>query len=370
MSEKNNKLKTLIIFAPFIEIGGIEKNLVILTNYLAKHIRNIALITWNKKDKKLFNKRVKFIKPSSIFLRYKNRNVRNIISIFLLINFIINNKDSVIFSFQSNLYVTIVAKIFNIKNIIRIASYGWMLNRFKKIIFYLILRLPNQIIVNSNDLRKNLKKELNINSKCIYNPLNINQINNSKKTKKKLFKGGKKILKILFLGRLVHVKNPMMFVKALNIINKNINFRALIVGKGRLEEQISNYIKINNLEKKVKILKQNSNGMQFLNQCDLIILTSKYEGLPNVLIEAQFLKKYIISTNCKTGPSEILMGGKLGTLVNIDDYIGLKKKIEYFYYYKNSIEIKKKIREGFYHLYRFDFEKNCQNYKKVICKYL
>ena len=110
--------------------------------------------------------------------------------------------------------------------------------------------------------------------------------------------------------------------------------------------------------------------MQYLNQCDLLVLTSKYEGLPNVLIEAQYLKKYIISTNCKTGPKEILLNGKLGTLVKVGDYINLKKKIEYFYYNKTSKEVKNKLNKGFKYINRFDFDNNCKKLQKVIKQYL
>ena len=42
--------------------------------------------------------------------------------------------------------------------------------------------------------------------------------------------------------------------------------------------------------------------------------------MPNVILEAQTLKKYVISTNCPTGPKEILMNGKLGTLFEVGDY--------------------------------------------------
>ena len=68
MLKKNyNTSKTLIIYAPFIDIGGIEKNLVILTNYLTKNISKLTLVTWRKKDKKLFNKKVKIVNPGIFF---------------------------------------------------------------------------------------------------------------------------------------------------------------------------------------------------------------------------------------------------------------------------------------------------------------
>ena len=53
---------------------------------------------------------------------------------------------------------------------------------------------------------------------------------------------------------------------------------------------------------------------------DVFLLTSKYEGNPNILLEAAILKKLIISTDCSTGPKEILQNGKGGFLVKVGDY--------------------------------------------------
>ena len=61
---------------------------------------------------------------------------------------------------------------------------------------------------------------------------------------------------------------------------------------------------------------------------DLFILTSLYEGLPNVLLESIVLKKYIISSNCPTGPSEILNKGKYGELFPVKNYRNLSKKLD------------------------------------------
>ena len=369
MLKKNyNTSKTLIIYAPFIDIGGIEKNLVILTNYLTKNISKLTLVTWRKKDKKLFNKKVKIVNPGIFFSKINNRYIKNFISILILIKLILRDKNCIIFSLQSNLYVTLIAKIFNIKNIIRIASYGWMLSRLKKIIFYFILKLPNEVIVNSFEMKKILKKELNIDSICIYNPLNKLQILNEKKTNKKFFLNQKN-MKILFLGRFVDVKDPITFLKGLKELNKKIDYEALMVGNGGMKKTILRCIKNFDLYQKENY-KWKTKRMQVLDQCDLLILTSKFEGLPNVLIEAQYLKKYIISTNCKTGPKEILASGNYGTLINVGDFYNLKNKIEYFYYNRNKKKIRNKIKSGFKSLHRFDYKKNCKKFENIIQKYL
>ena len=120
----------------------------------------------------------------------------------------------------------------------------------------------------------------------------------------------------------------------------------------------------------MKIISGKQNAMQVLDQCDLLILTSKFEGLPNVLIEAQYLKKYIISTNCKTGPKEILASGNYGTLINVGDFYNLKNKIEYFYYNRNKKKIRNKIKSGFKSLHRFDYKKNCKKFENIIQKHL
>ena len=75
-----------------------------------------------------------------------------------------------------------------------------------------------------------------------------------------------------------------------------------------------------------------------MSKASLFVLSSKYEGLPNVLIEAQKYNLPIISSNCPSGPSEILINGKLGGLYPVGDY----KKL----YIKITFHILKKIQNG------------------------
>ena len=99
---------------------------------------------------------------------------------------------------------------------------------------------------------------------------------------------------------------------------------------------------------------------------DLFVLSSKYEGLPNVLLESVVLKKFIVSTDCPTGPSEILDKGKGGYLFDIGDHKNLSEII--FKYYKNKSISYPKIDHAYKRLYRFDFNKNMKNYLDVIKK--
>ena len=100
----------------------------------------------------------------------------------------------------------------------------------------------------------------------------------------------------------------------------------------------------------------------------MFILSSIYEGLPNVLLEAMSLKKFIISSNCLTGPKEILANGRYGYLFNVGNYSQLANKIKKFSSHKKLL--KNKTLLGFKSLDRFNYNKNCNEYFYTIIKHL
>ena len=76
------------------------------------------------------------------------------------------------------------------------------------------------------------------------------------------------------------------------------------------------------------------------------------------------MKKFIISSNCPTGPREILLNGKAGFLFNVGDYVKLSDLILYFS--KNKKSLSKKILTGYKNLNRFDYSQNLKKYLNVI----
>ena len=77
----------------------------------------------------------------------------------------------------------------------------------------------------------------------------------------------------------------------------------------------------------MRIINFLDNPYPIIRETELFILSSKYEGLPNVLLESLVLKKMIISSNCRTGPKEILLNGKGGLLFKVGNHKDLYKKI-------------------------------------------
>ncbi len=367
MSKKN-----LLIFMPSVDGWGVEKNFFLIINYLSKNFSNIFLITSDKSIKKRINRNINLISPNSNFWQTKSRYSKYFICIIYLIKFLIFNRNTLVFSFQANLYAILISKIFCQKIITRSnsSSEGWSQNFIKKFIYKIFLKLSDQVIVNSYDFKKELDNKFSINSIIIFNPLNKSEI--QRKSKEKLrfnfYKNNK--IKLITVGRLVDQKDQLTLLKAINLI-KNINIQLLIIGDGEKKKNLINYLNKKKLSSIVKIISYKMNPYNYIKKSNIFILTSKFEGLPNVLLETQALKKYIISTNCPTGPREILLNGKAGDLIKIGDYKTLSKKILDYSSRNNKYKnkLKKKINFGYQNLDRFDYYLNMKKYYNLIKKH-
>ncbi len=108
-----------------------------------------------------------------------------------------------------------------------------------------------------------------------------------------------------------------MLLKSFNIVNrKNKNINLLIIGDGKKFKEFREYIIHHNLENNVQILRNIKNALPYIKKSDLYVSTSKYEGFPNVIIEATTLDVPTISIKYKSGLSEILLNGKGGLLIS------------------------------------------------------
>tara|TARA_B100000767_G_C19770667_1_gene539771 strand:+ start:954 stop:2051 length:1098 start_codon:yes stop_codon:yes gene_type:complete len=364
------KQKKLIIFMPSIEGGGVEKNLFIISSYLSTKIKKVYLITASKKYKKQFNKKINLILPRFNFWDKFGRKIKYLVCLYLLLKKIIFEKDILILSFQANIYCIILCKVFRKKIIVRSNSSpsGWSSNYIKNSIFKIILNKADKILVNSFQFKLQLKKRFNVLAECIYNPLDKKNIIKKSKLKSIKIFNSKKKLKIINVGRFVDQKNQITLLKALKFIEEKINFEAVLVGSGNLQKLLFNFTKKYNLQKKIRFIDFVNNPYPLIKQADIFILSSNYEGLPNVLLESIVLNKFIISSNCPTGPKEILLNGKGGLLFKVGNYKELGNKI--LYYTNNKRKCQLMLGNSIKHLDRFDHDVNLKKYLTVIEKFI
>jgi glycosyltransferase involved in cell wall biosynthesis len=210
-----------------------------------------------------------------------------------------------------------------------------------------------------------MDKKYKIKSVCILNPFIFNKIKSNSLVKmKKIYSTN--VLKIISVGRLTLQKDFMTLLKAIKLVKKR-RIQLIIIGKGVEKNNLLKFIKNNKLNNSVKLIGYKKNPFKYIRQSYIFILTSIFEGSPNVLIEAQYLKKYIISTDCPTGPREILQNGKFGELVKMGDYKNIARKLENYSY--NGV-VKKKVIRGFNNIKNYDHKKNCMKYYNLINEYL
>ena len=360
-----NKKKELIMFMPFIGGGGVEKNLFIIANFLSKKIDKVTICTISKNKKKKFNDKINFLIPKKNTSNIKNIRIKYLLALYELFKYLLIKRDAIVISFQANIYCIIICKLLNIKIIVRSNSSpeGWYHNWIKKMIYKKIISMADKVIVNSLDFKKQMEKKFNIQVDCIFNPLDLREI--IKKSKYKIKNNFyDKGFRIINIGRMTEQKDQITILKAINILKDKFKFKLIILGRGSEKEKLLEFIKKNKLEKLVKLIDFIENPYPYLKSANLFVLSSKYEGLPNVLLEAASLKKLIISTDCPTGPREILNNGKGGILFSVGNYEELSRKI--LLCYRNKKKFNTKIKHNFKNLKRYDFNENINKYFLLI----
>ena len=183
----------------------------------------------------------------------------------------------------------------------------------------------NSIHIN-RDLRDNFCVDIPM--KVIYNPIDIPNL-------KSIYDLPEKTIDIIWVGKLNSIKNPNLLVNSLML--SQIKPRVTFLGEGLLSDNLK-YIS-RNLD--VKFEGKVNNVAHFLNLSKVLVLTSNSEGFPNVILEGMSYGLPIISTNCQSGPLELLNENeevnilpndffiaKYGILINVNDEIALSKAID------------------------------------------
>ncbi|SFV53020.1 Alpha-1,4-N-acetylgalactosamine transferase PglJ [hydrothermal vent metagenome] len=235
---------------------------------------------------------LKLLKLPLLGWQYKQENKSSLLSISFLS--------------RSN-YINVFAKLFGMQGRVIVSerampSLQYSKNLQGRINKFLIKKLFNRadlVVANSKGNAIDLEKNFAINNTTIINNLfDIEKIVSLSKEKATLGDG----FSFITIGRLDEGKNHKLLIEAM----RSIDAKLYIIGDGILREELEKQIKLLKLKDKVFLLGKKKNPYKYLSKADCFIFASNREGFPNVLVEALVCGLPVISTDCQSGPREIL----------------------------------------------------------------
>ena len=186
-------------------------------------------------------------------------------------------------------------------------------------------RKADKIVAVSKGAARSIASFCRISSKsvdCIYNPFDVQricQLAQEEPNHPWYNDNGSPV--ILGVGRLEIQKDFSTLIKAVSTLRNKRPARLLIIGEGSLRHKLEAEARIYGLsEKEFQILQFQKNPFKFMGRSDAFVLSSRWEGLPGVLIEAMATGCPVVSTKCPSGPEEILENGKWGMLADVGDH--------------------------------------------------
>lgn len=133
---------------------------------------------------------------------------------------------------------------------------------------------------------------------------------------------------VVAAGHLHAQKDFSTLIRAIGGVQKNQPVRLLILGEGPERSALERMIEERGLQDVVSLPGFTQNPYAFMSRAALFVLSSRYEGLPGVLIEAMCCGAPVIATDCPSGPREILQDGKYGSLVPVGDAEAMAESIQ------------------------------------------
>lgn len=247
-----------------------------------------------------------------------------------------------------------ILHLFGIRVVVRetnVLSAQCKSNILLKLLYKYCYNKYDKVIAQSLDMRDDL---------CNNWSIDINRvrlINNPVDTKKIVDLAKADVTNVFFanefnfvyVGRLSYQKGLDILIQRISEL-EDINFHLYIIGEGSEYDKLVNLVNRNNLNERISFLGYQSNPYSYIKQADALILPSRYEGFPNVLLEANTLGKPVFSNNCPGGINEIVKSYN-GIVADFTSSVDFKKKLTDFMNKQFDSEV---IRNAVSHTYSFE----------------
>lgn len=199
----------------------------------------------------------------------------------------------------------------------------WVYHLFAAVVYHYV----DAIVAVSEGVRSEILEKFDVNPRkviTIYNPVISDDLLRMAEASPRQIVD--KPTTLVSLGRLAHQKGFDILIDAMNLVPPPWQLDIWGEGEDRslLEAKIAQY----GLQDAIRLQGYTADPISQLRQADVFVLSSRYEGLPTVLIEALYCQCQIVATDCPQGPNEILCAGALGQLVSPESPEALASAIQ------------------------------------------
>lgn len=325
INKKNNGNKKIAIFLPSLQGGGAERVTVTLANGIAEKGVGVDLIVANASG--AYRDQVS---PEVHLIDLKLSRV--LYALPKLVRYFKNEKPSAMLSVlnYANVIAILAKKLASSDAKLVIAEHnnastavniGFIASKIPKLMRRLY-PYANKIVAVSAGVAEDLCNYLSLKPNSvnvIYNPVNVDShlMPLQEPVHPWFMKGEQPV--IIGVGRLTEQKDFATLIKAFAKVCIKSRVRLVILGEGELRADLEKLVELLEIKEYVLMPGFVDNPYEWMRQSSLFVLSSAWEGLPTVLIEAMGCGIPVISTNCPSGPLEILQNGKYGSLVPVGD---------------------------------------------------
>lgn len=203
-----------------------------------------------------------------------------------------------------------------------------------KYICRLSYRKYDRIVAQSIDMAQDMISKWGCKSEMIQvinNPISVEKIKGIASKGEKPSEMCRKDKPVyLSAGRLSYQKGYDIILKRMVEMKPNIPFDYYIIGDGENKEEVETLVRQYELEENVKLLGFRPNPYDYISNCDALVLSSRYEGFPNIVLEANALGIPVFTNTCPGGINEIIENGVNGIACDFEDPQSFKKGLAEF----------------------------------------
>lgn len=336
--------KNICIFIHGFEGGGAERMTVVLANRLAKLGHSVTFLVryGSGEARELLDAR---IPVADMGIKDRGKVGKNLINLTYLIRFLKDHSYDVMLCvtiemsqvaaaasfFVPRRHVPMISVIHNTVSA-ELHSFDCVRRR----LYPMLDKRMSQVIAVSDAVGQDYRKVSRAGAEkvhTVYNPVISEEVflRSREKADHPWLVPDRSWRTLVLSGRLTWQKNHELMFKAMKLLKERgggIEYRLILLGEGERQTELEKLVKQMGLEQNVDFHGYVKNPYAYYAACDMLVLSSRYEGLPTVLIEALACGCRIVSADCPFGPREILGDETYGLLVPMEDDKALADGIE------------------------------------------